>query len=69
MSRLPTPPSQYDESRERQRNRVIERELDGKRPRGDVDLERGQRLIMRSEDGTRWQVIVNNDGTLTTSQL
>ena len=70
MIRLIDPGERFDASRERKRNRQLELALDARRRQDDdVELERGARLIMRSEDGTRWQVSVNNDGTLTTSQL
>lgn len=67
---LPRPPLQYDYSAESQRNSVIERELRLAYKRlEDVELGGGQRLILRSPDGTRWAIEVDDMGALSASSI
>ena len=68
--KLPLPGPTYDRSRQAQANNLLERAdaLNRKKGRG-VELEPGESLIMRSPDGTRWRVQIQNDGSITTSQL
>jgi len=66
--KLPDPSDNYDPSRERQCNAELEKADRENHKRGrDVELGQKERVIMRSADGTRWALVVNNDGTLTTS--
>lgn len=67
--KLPQPPGAYDRSYEDQRNRVIEQNQRQSFRRGvDVELS-DERLIIRSPDGTRWKITVDNTGSLNTVPL
>lgn len=62
---LPNPPQQYEPSAEAQRNQMIEQADSQNHKRGsDVELGPGERLILRSPDGSRWAVTVSNAGAL-----
>jgi hypothetical protein len=47
---------------------IAEDERNFKRGR-DVELARGERLILRSPDGSRWSVTVDNAGALSTTAV
>lgn len=66
---LPPTPEDYDAQRERERNLLLEQEDRRNLKRGtDVEVDRA-RLILRSPNGTRWQVEVDDTGALSTSQV
>jgi len=66
--KLPDPSDGFDPSRERQKNSMLEQaDRENHKQGRDVELGQGERVIMRSADGTRWALVVNNDGTLTAS--
>lgn len=65
MMNLPQPPSNYVQGLEAQRNRALE-QADQENYKRNSDLELGaNRLILRSANGVRWQVVVSNTGALT----
>lgn len=68
--RLPNPPPQYSSSLEAQRNQILEREdsLNFKKT-ADVEIVDPQRLILRSPDGTKYVISVDNSGVLSASAL
>lgn len=67
--RLPNVPLQYQPNTERERNRSLELE-DKKNQKRDADLDLGgNKLILTSPDGTRYNVTVDNAGNLSTSAL
>lgn len=67
--KLPFPSMFYDQSREVERNRQLER-ADQENLKSGRDLElAGARLILASPDGTRYAVIVGNDGVLSTELI
>lgn len=63
--KLPIPSPAYDISREADRNRQIEYadQFNHKKNR-DVEVSPG-RLIIKSPDGTRWSIEVDNSGAVT----
>lgn len=66
---LPRPGERYERPTEDRRNRALELADAQNLKRGqDVEL-RDERLILRSPDGTRYQVTVDNTGTLGTVAL
>jgi len=66
---LPRPGDRYDRATEDRRNRVLELADSDNRKRGqDLEL-RDERLILRSPDGTRYEVTVDNAGNLGTAAL
>lgn len=67
--RLPDAPNTYDRSVEDERNRQLEKALRLVHRR-DRDVEIGAgRLILKSPDGARWEVTVDNTGTLSATSL
>lgn len=67
--RLPNVPLQYQPNTERERNRSLELE-DKKNQKRDADLDLGgNKLILTSPDGTRYNVTVDNAGNLSTAAL
>ena len=63
---LPLPPPTYSQGEEAQTRSQIQQRLDEKLNRfGDVELQKDQRLIMQSPDGSRWSITVNNLGMVT----
>lgn len=68
--RLPNPPAQYSASSEAQRNQILEREdgLNFKKT-ADVEIVDPQRLILRSPDGTKYVISVDNSGVLSATAL
>jgi hypothetical protein len=68
--RLPVPPARYDASFEAQRNQFIEQADNQNLKRlADLEVVAPQRLILRSPDGTKWQINVDNSGNLTATTL
>lgn len=62
---LPTPGKYYDQNTESQRNRIIElADSQNLKRNVDVDIQLGVRVFMRSPNGNRWQISVNNSGAL-----
>lgn len=67
--KLPLPSQTYDASREADRNRQIEAADASSHKRGrDVEVSPG-RLILKSPDGTRWSIEVDNSGTITAAAI
>ena len=61
--KLSRPPAQYDQQNESETRAEIERADAQSRKRGqDIELGQTERLIMRSPDGTRWSITVDNVG-------
>ena len=68
--KLVRPPQRYSPQIEAQRNVSIEKADAENRKKGrDVELGDGERLVMKSPDGTRWSVTVSNTGTLEVNAL
>jgi hypothetical protein len=66
---LPVAPASYSSGEESQNRASIKRELDRKLDRG-VDIEMDDaRIILKSPDGTRYALGVNNSGVLTATAL
>lgn len=62
---LPAAPQSYDRANEQDVRETIRREDAKAFKQGkDVRLEQGERLIMRSPDGTQWIVGVDNTGAI-----
>lgn len=67
---IPQAPKEYSPEYERRRNELLERELHRCYKRlQDMELGGGQRLILRSPDGTRWSITVDNTGTIAASSI
>jgi len=67
--RLPKPPNQYSATIEGQRNLVIEK-YDGLNHKKNRDVEIGDgRLILKSPNGTRYQITVSNAGVVGASSI
>ena len=68
--RLPTPPSQYDPIYESQKNLIIEQaDLQSHKKLADMEIVAPQRLILRSPNGTRYVISVDNAGVLSATAL
>lgn len=62
---LPSAPTLYDPSNERQTRATLEREDARNFKKGEeIRLARGERLILKSADGTEWAIGVTNAGVL-----
>ena len=62
---LPNVSPRYLPREEEERNRVLQKADRENFKRGkDVRLERGERLILRSPDGTAWVIGVDNAGAI-----
>lgn len=69
--RLPIPKLQYDQDSSSERNLAIE-QADGQNHKRGRDLEvggRGERLILTSSGGTRYELVVSDAGVLSTSAV
>lgn len=67
--KLAMPPAVYSPTHEIERNRQIEREDSLNRKKGrDVDVG-SDRLILKSPNGTRWVISVNNSGAISATAL
>lgn len=63
---LPPPSEEYDASRERQRDLLLEQADRENRKRGqDIETDE-ETVILRSPDGARWKLVVANNGVLST---
>lgn len=66
---LPEAQRSYDFVQENQRNNLIEQADNLNRKKNqDVEL-RSERLILQSPDGTRFNITVANDGTISATSL
>lgn len=66
---LPEAQRNYDFVQENQRNNLIE-QADNLNRKKNQDIElRGERLILQSPDGTRFNITVANDGTISATSL
>lgn len=66
---LPPPPPKYDPNDQTQNRRMLMAE-DAKNQKRDADVDiGGAKLILTSPDGTRYQVVVDNAGTLSTTAV
>jgi hypothetical protein len=67
--RLPEVPNSYLSSRERERNRTLERE-DRRNRKVEQDVDIGEaRLVITSPDGTRFSITVSNGGTIAATSI
>lgn len=67
--RLPDPGNEYDRSRQGETQRILERE-DSRNRKRDQDIElAAERLILRSPNGTRYKITVDNAGNIGTEAL
>lgn len=67
--RLPNVPNVFNRLIETERNRTLELADQQNRKVGqDVELS-GERLILKSPDGTRWSITVSNMGLITATSL
>lgn len=67
--KLPVPALLYDVSRESDRNRQLEQaDLMNHKKNRDVEVSPG-RLILKSPDGTRWSIEVDNSGNVTATAV
>ena len=67
--KLPPPRASFDPSTEAQKTALLER-ADAENYKSNQDIElRQNRLIMRSPNGTRYEVKVDNSGTLSATAL
>lgn len=63
---LQPPPLEYNHSFEVERNREIEaQDLMNRKKRQDLEVAGGERLILSSPNGARYEVKVSNTGALT----
>lgn len=68
--KLPSPSSRYDPVVEAQRNLLLEQaDMQNHKRLADLEIVAPQRLILRSPNGTRWKLTVDNSGVLTASTL
>jgi hypothetical protein len=64
---LPRPSPSYDpQDQARTRSLITEADKQNLKRNADLDLS-GQRLILKSPDGSKWQIVVDNAGTLSTT--
>jgi hypothetical protein len=67
--RLPNVPNVFNRLIETERNRTLELADQQNRKVGqDVELS-GERLILKSPDGTRWSITVSNAGAISATSL
>ncbi|MDD9727227.1 hypothetical protein PVV74_17335 [Roseovarius sp. SK2] len=67
--RLPNVPAQYRAATEKERNRTLElADRQNRKRRDDVEIG-DERLILKSPDGTRFNITVANDGTISATSL
>ena len=69
--RLPIPKPQYDQGSATERNLALE-QADSQNHKRGRDLEvgaQGERLILTSSGGTRYQILVSDAGVLSTSAV
>lgn len=67
--RLPLPPTEYNSSIVQQTNNTLEQE-DKKNFKKDTDININDgRLILKSPNGTRYNITVDNSGNITASAI
>ncbi len=67
---LQPPPAHYDSADQAAlRDALSVADQDNRKRLADVDLSNGERLILRSANGTRWSVSVSNAGALSAAAL
>lgn len=67
--RLPNVPLTYSPNTERERNRTLElADVQNRKVRQDVEIG-PNKLILTSPDGTRFNITVANDGTISATSL
>ena len=67
--KLPNPAGAYNPRMEIERNRQIE-QADAQNRKQGRDVEIGNnKLVLRSPDGSRWQITVSNTGTISATAL
>lgn len=67
--RLPDVPLTYNRLTETERNRTIELEDRNNRKVGnDVEID-NERLVLKSPDGTRWSITVDNAGVISATSI
>jgi hypothetical protein len=63
---LPVAPQAYERSNEQQTREAIRRaDAQNFKAGSDVRLQQGERLILKSPNGSLWSITVANDGTIT----
>jgi hypothetical protein len=68
--RLPLPPRDYNSQIETLRNQTIEQaDLINQKINKDVEIADGQRLIMRSANGSRFKIVVSDAGSLSATAI
>jgi hypothetical protein len=70
--RLPEPPTEYSDRIERERNRELEQEDEQNLKRNreiEFPYAGPSRIVLRSPDGTRFWLRVDDEGELTTTSL
>lgn len=67
---LPNPPDRYTPATERARNdALIRADRENRKHRRDLTIERPERLILYSPNGTKYQVVVDDAGVLGTTAV
>jgi len=70
MNKLPQAPASYSPQDESQHRSIVEQALKNMRSANeDVEIKRNQRMIMRSPNGTRWSVTIDDTGVISTAAL
>lgn len=68
--RLPLPPRDYNLQIETLRNQTIEQaDLINQKINQDVEIADGQRLIVRSANGSRFKIVVSDAGVLSATSI
>lgn len=68
--RLPLPSINYDAQIESFRNQTIEQaDAQNLKNNKDIEIADGQRIILRSANGTRYKIVVSNAGVLSASAI
>ena len=68
--RLPLPSINYDAQIESFRNQTIEQaDAQNLKSNKDIEIADGQRIILRSANGTRYKIVVSNAGVLSASAI
>lgn len=73
--RLPIPQDAWSRDYQQRLNAELERaDLENRKAGRDIELSLGdgvrrERLVLRSPDGTRWEITVDNGGTLAATSL
>lgn len=64
---LPNAPAKYDpEDQTRTRTAITQEDTNNLKRNADFELAPGARVLIRSPDGTRWKIVVDNAGLLST---